>query len=250
MDDEGAHDHHGRNPPSQPLVQPHRHRADAHHHEVDGQEPQRPERDGLPRRPHAPQQHEVPDPRARRRAGVGEVQHHLDDGPHAHQHQRRHQQAPGPAADEVEHRVAPLAGRLVGDEVRVAAHEEEHGHDLEQPRQQPESRRPPHRAGRADDAAVPMNQRDQPMAEHDDQDARPAEEVDIAVTRGGRGFDCLVQGGRHDLNGTGSRPPRRAPSRLFHNPWGCGKGTGQAGEGRMTGSTSVAKVRRLHSASS
>ena len=90
VDDRRAERHRERHPHPEPTVQADGPRADRHDHEVDREEPQRPERHGRPGRQHAAEQPGVAPQRGPGlRAGVREVQDHHHDRPDAEEHQRR-----------------------------------------------------------------------------------------------------------------------------------------------------------------
>jgi hypothetical protein len=72
-------------------------------------------------------------------------------------------------------------------------HEEEDGHHLEQPGAEPHPGGQTDGAGRGEDVAVEVVDRDEPMAEHDRDDRRRTQEVDVAIAGGGRGPHQLVQ---------------------------------------------------------
>ena len=82
----------------------------------------------------------APQPRPRGGAHVGEMEHHLHDGPQAQEHDRGPEESLEPATDERPGRLALAARGVVGDEVREAADEEEDRHDLEDPGEEPQAR--------------------------------------------------------------------------------------------------------------
>ena len=83
--------------------------------------------------------------------------------------------------------------RVVRHEVREPTHEEEHGHHLEQPGAEPQPRGQTDGAGRRVDVAFEVVDRDEPVAEHDRDDRRGTQEVDVAIAGGRRGQHQLVQ---------------------------------------------------------
>jgi len=125
----------GRHPPTEPAMQIDHPRRDADDHEVDGKEPERPERQGGPgREERAKERRSVPDPRTRGRSDVEQV--HPDDhrAPDREEHERGPQQPHHPGLHEAPVGIASSSRRLEGDEVREPTDEEEDRHHLEEPR--------------------------------------------------------------------------------------------------------------------
>ena len=183
---DGARDHHRRHPPPEATVQPDQPRRERDHDQVDAEEPQRPEREGGAGRQEEPQQGRVaPHPRSGRRADIQQVHRELDDRPDREEDERGAEQPRHAAPDEGTRRTAASARRVVGNEVREPADEEEDRHHLQEPGGEPEVGRHPDRAGGAQDPAVPPDHRDRPMAEDHCADARGPQEVDdpVAIDR-------------------------------------------------------------------
>jgi len=164
-----------------PVERDHRRRR-GDHQDVDRQEPQR-------------QRHLAATHAGHARGERHRHREHRKHGPEGHEPQGRAEQPRAPGAEPVPVGVTTPHRGLPRDRVRVAAHEEEDRHHLEEPGCDLEAWLELQQVLADEGAVAEAEDRQQPVAEHDERDREEPQQVDVAVARG-RGRRRQLAGSR------------------------------------------------------